>query len=199
MGATGSITRGEGTRRRILEVAAEAFARDGYAGASLNEVIRATGLTKGAFYFHFESKEALALEVFRQKQAVWLGVITERLEGEGPALGRLADATRALAALMEDDPAARCAGRIAEELSADPRLAPEVRRLHDEGVDVCARMLARAVERGEARPDLPVREIADVAVAAFIGLERVTELRGDRGLGRRVDVLVRLILDAVTA
>lgn len=197
MGPAGSTTKGGETRRRILEVAAEAFARDGYAGASLNDLIRATGLTKGAFYFHFESKEALALEVFRERQAAWFAAITEQLEGDGSALERLGAATRALARLMEEDPALRCVGKIGEELSADPRLAPEVGRLQDEWVAMVAGLLRRAVEEGEARPDLPVREVADVAVAAFIGLERVTEIRGDRGLGRRVDVFLRLFLDAV--
>lgn len=193
-----TTTKGEETRARILGLAAEVFAREGYAGASLNELIRTTGLTKGAFYFHFDSKEALALEVFRERQAAWFAAISEQLQGEGSALERLAAATRALADLMEADPALRCVGRIAEELAEDPRLAPEVGRLQDRWVEMVAGLLERAVEEGEARPDLPVREVADVAVAAFIGLERVTEMRGDGGLARRVDVFLRLFLDAVT-
>jgi transcriptional regulator, TetR family len=49
------------TRRLILDRAAEAFAQDGFAGTSLNDVIAGSGLTKGAFYFHFPSKEELAV------------------------------------------------------------------------------------------------------------------------------------------
>ena len=67
--------RGTETRRRILEVAAQAFADRGYAGTSLNDVLKASGVTKGGFYFHFPSKEALALATLRHKQDQWAGVV----------------------------------------------------------------------------------------------------------------------------
>jgi TetR/AcrR family transcriptional regulator, transcriptional repressor for nem operon len=53
--------RGTETRRRILEVAAEAFSDRGYAGTSLSDVLKASGVTKGGFYFHFPSKSLVSL------------------------------------------------------------------------------------------------------------------------------------------
>lgn len=44
------------TRDRILDAAAHVFARKGYQAASLDEVAREAGLTKGAIYWHFRSK-----------------------------------------------------------------------------------------------------------------------------------------------
>ena len=70
-----STDRGSETRRRILEVAAEAFADRGYAGTSVNDVLKASGVTKGGFYFHFPSKEALALATLRHKQEQWAGMV----------------------------------------------------------------------------------------------------------------------------
>ena len=54
--------RGERTREHILEQAAGLFNRKGFAGASMSDVMAATGLQKGGIYRHFESKEALAAE-----------------------------------------------------------------------------------------------------------------------------------------
>ena len=48
--------RGEETRTRILDAALEAFARDGYDDASVAEICRLAGVTKGGFYHHFPSK-----------------------------------------------------------------------------------------------------------------------------------------------
>ncbi len=50
------------TRQRILESAARLFATQGYAAISIEEVMRACGLTRGGFYAHFRSKAALYRE-----------------------------------------------------------------------------------------------------------------------------------------
>ena len=69
--STQTTDRGEATRRRILEVAAKHLLERGYAGTSLNEVIRDTGLTKGGFYFHFPSKAELALAALDMVRTEW--------------------------------------------------------------------------------------------------------------------------------
>jgi TetR/AcrR family transcriptional regulator, transcriptional repressor for nem operon len=58
------MPKGEQTRQGILAEAAQVFSISGYAGTSMDDLTRATGLTKGGIYNHFGSKEALALEAF---------------------------------------------------------------------------------------------------------------------------------------
>jgi TetR/AcrR family transcriptional repressor of nem operon len=58
------LRKGEATRRRILEQAAPVFNQRGYAGASMSELVDATGIEKGGIYNHFGSKEELAVEAF---------------------------------------------------------------------------------------------------------------------------------------
>jgi AcrR family transcriptional regulator len=55
--------RREMTRRHLLDAAAAVFARDGYHGASLDDVAATAGFTKGAVYSNFKSKEDLFLAV----------------------------------------------------------------------------------------------------------------------------------------
>lgn len=52
-------TKGERTRRRILELAIERFGSRGYRGTSVSEIARSAGLTQAAAYAYFENKEAL--------------------------------------------------------------------------------------------------------------------------------------------
>ena len=56
-------TKGERTRRRLVERCAALFNRNGYRASSLGDVVEATGAPKGSLYFHFGSKEALTKEV----------------------------------------------------------------------------------------------------------------------------------------
>jgi TetR/AcrR family transcriptional repressor of nem operon len=58
-------TKGERTRSRIVEEAAAVFNQRGYEGASLQDIMEATGLEKGGLYRHFSSKQELAAECFR--------------------------------------------------------------------------------------------------------------------------------------
>jgi TetR/AcrR family transcriptional regulator, transcriptional repressor for nem operon len=52
----------ENTRRRIIDVASKRFRKDGAAASGLAGIMSEAGLTNGAFYPHFESKEALVRE-----------------------------------------------------------------------------------------------------------------------------------------
>lgn len=52
---------GQATRERLLEAANELVLRHGFAATSLEQILKRTGVTKGAFFHHFPSKDALAL------------------------------------------------------------------------------------------------------------------------------------------
>lgn len=58
------MRKGERTKERIIEQTAPLFNQRGVAGASLADIMAATGLNKGGIYNHFESKEELALQAF---------------------------------------------------------------------------------------------------------------------------------------
>ena len=64
------------TRSRIMAAAQIAFAQRGYDGASVSYICRAAGITKGGFYHHFESKQAL----FRELLSEWLEGLDHRLD-----------------------------------------------------------------------------------------------------------------------
>jgi AcrR family transcriptional regulator len=89
--------KGERTRQRIVEMAAPVFNRQGYVGASLRDIINATGLEKGGIYNHFGSKEQLALEAYDYA----LSQVTEGLarsqDGATDAIDRLQRMIRSFA------------------------------------------------------------------------------------------------------
>jgi len=52
-------SRSEATQARIISVARTAFAKDGYAGVSLSEIVQRAEVTTGAIYHHFKDKKGL--------------------------------------------------------------------------------------------------------------------------------------------
>ena len=56
----------ERTRERLLQAASRAVYRSGFQSASLDGILAATGVTKGALYYHFDSKEALGYAIVEE-------------------------------------------------------------------------------------------------------------------------------------
>ncbi|MEH3033583.1 MAG: TetR/AcrR family transcriptional regulator [Aeromicrobium erythreum] len=69
-----------GTKRALLDNATELFAAHGYAGTSLDEVVAAARVTKGALYHHFPSKLALFESVFERLQTGAARTIEQRID-----------------------------------------------------------------------------------------------------------------------
>ncbi len=89
--------RSEETRARILEAAEECFARNGYDATGLAELCRRAGVSKGAFYHHFPSKQAVFLELLDR----WLGGLDAQMSAMLAAAGDPAGGLLALAHLTE--------------------------------------------------------------------------------------------------
>ena len=68
--------RSEETRGRILAAAAESFARQGYDVTSVDAICRLAGVSKGAFYHHFATKQALFLALLND----WLEGLDEQIQ-----------------------------------------------------------------------------------------------------------------------
>jgi AcrR family transcriptional regulator len=179
--------RGGETRRRILEVAAEAFAERGYAGTSVSDVLKASGVTKGGFYFHFPSKEALALAALRQKQEQWTAAVMAAVLRHPRAVDQLAAMVDALCDQHEQDPACRAISRLSTELGDEhPELRPELGTQLTTWMDLVAALVRRGQDEGDIRPEVEPLVAAEVAVESFIGLETVAEvLTGRADLRRR--------------
>lgn len=92
-----------GTRQRLIDAAVRVFARHGYHKATVDEIVSECGSSKGAFYFHFDGKEALfagLLEEFadRLARAVEEAVRT----AQEPGSARVAAAIRAALGLFAE-------------------------------------------------------------------------------------------------
>ncbi|MFJ8623769.1 TetR family transcriptional regulator [Kitasatospora sp. NPDC093550] len=106
--------RSERTRGRLVEAGAGLFDRRGYAGATLGEIAAAAGVTKGALYFHFASKEELARAVFEQAERSLRSACGERRAAASPLQG-LIDAGYWLVDALGADPVVRAAFRLGRE------------------------------------------------------------------------------------
>ncbi|HET6860431.1 MAG TPA: ScbR family autoregulator-binding transcription factor [Streptomyces sp.] len=176
------------TRQLIVEAAAEVFDERGYEAATIMEVFERAGVTKGALYHHFQSKEELAREVLAK------AVTTEGVRPQDLKLQEVVDILLLMAYRLPREPVLSAALRLAVDL-------PSRRLLGTRWPDwsaLLAGLLAEAQERGEVHQHLNEAEAARILVCAWTGVRVVSEgLPGDYDLPHEVSLLLQMLLPSL--
>lgn len=82
-------TRGEHTRSRIIETSTHLFSVTGFFNTSINDIQKATGLTKGGIYAHFKSKEEIWWVAYEEATGIWRDIVFREVKDTLDPLGRL--------------------------------------------------------------------------------------------------------------
>jgi AcrR family transcriptional regulator len=109
--------RSETTRQKLLDAAIDLFSEVGYAAAGLGEIIERAGMTKGALYHHFDSKEALATAIIEQGTNLTSDAFRHVCESSSPALENLIHGVFIVADLLVSDKTARTAEQLTRGLA----------------------------------------------------------------------------------
>ncbi|HYK66994.1 MAG TPA: TetR/AcrR family transcriptional regulator [Streptosporangiaceae bacterium] len=165
-----STGRGRASRERIVEHAAELFARHGITATSLDDVLAAAGAGKGQFYHYFRSRDELV------EAAVGLRC-SQVLAELGEALGSvasMAELTLALAGFVHRFEQMGLPGCPIGTLATEVVGHNEGARLHaaaafDAWEQLFADALARIREQGELRPDASPGQLATALLATIEG------------------------------
>jgi TetR/AcrR family transcriptional repressor of nem operon len=172
----------QATRERILAAAENLFRKEGFAGASVERVMRAAGLTVGGFYAHFTSKDTLLAEAvrafFQRNHPRWL----EGLEGlrGGEWLSHFV--RRYLNRHIRDNMETGCV--MPSVLSDLTRGTPEAQQALAEGLEG---LVAEMAARVPGEDGVTARQRALATVAFLIG--SMTVARATRGLPLSDEIL----------
>lgn len=88
LGAPARLER-TGVPGRLLEAATRLFAQNGFESTSVQEVVEAAGVTKGAMYHYFGSKDDLLYEIYHRLLTVQMERLEKLLSGEGSYASRV--------------------------------------------------------------------------------------------------------------
>ncbi len=118
--------RAQATRRRILDSAVELFAESGYGETGLADILGRAAVSKGAFYYHFDSKEAVAVAIIEEYRRRNAQQMRARIDPASPMLDRMIVASFASAAFIETDKAARIGHQLLQALGQVSKIAIEI-------------------------------------------------------------------------
>ena len=197
--------RAEARPDEVLDAALELFVEKGFAKTRVDDVARRAGLSKGAVYLYFPSKEALLEGLVRRAVVPIANNALSFIEGyEGDPRLIVTMVLKMLAGRLSDPKVLAIPRVIFREVPAFPELAAMYRReVLDRIIPVVERLIRRGIEQGYLRsvdPELTIRSIIGpmmlhVVMAEIFGLHPRDGLAFDR----LVDNHLAILFDGLSA
>lgn len=179
------------TRRNALRGAALVIDRRGYEAATIAEIVHESNITKGALYFHFASKEAIA-EAIIAEQGEWL---SQRFVDEAAPVQTIIDLSYAFVDALRTDPLMRASIRMTIDRAG---AHDSIVRGYETWISTVQALLARARSEGTLNGGLRPADCAYTIASAMTGLQLTSDaLTGRADLPERVEQLWRLLVPAL--
>ncbi|WP_426625195.1 ScbR family autoregulator-binding transcription factor [Leifsonia sp. McL0607] len=172
------------TRDAILRGAAEVFGARGYGLASIADIAAAAGLTKGALYFHFTSKDELAFAVIAEQHRRTMAASAAILAEGRPALETLILLSRNLGRQLLEDPVVQAGILLTTEVASAGHPIAEP---YEDWFAAIEELIRQAIVEGDVAASVDPTVFAHFASPAFTGVQLVSAT-----LTARADLLQRV-------
>jgi AcrR family transcriptional regulator len=160
--------RSEATRRKIITSAVELFNEIGYPATGLGDIIERAELTKGALYYHFDSKESLATAIIEEGSANLVHAFRSITESSAPTLESIIHGVFVVADLLSTDKVARSGTQL---LRAFGEFNDVAARTYEGWLTEMTARVRQAINEGDLRADLDPAALGETIVATMLGAE----------------------------
>jgi AcrR family transcriptional regulator len=185
-------------RQQILMTATAVFAEKGFAKTSMNDIVRASGLSKGGVYWHFKSKSELITAIFNMFFAGQEVIMNTVLDGPGSATERLLQLSRLVGADLEAAFSQFPAPMEFYALAArEDDLRTQLRAYYQTYLDKFGQLVQEGIDRGEWKA-VSVPETAVTLISLMEGVILLWNIYPeDVDMGRQMETAVQLMLDGL--
>ncbi|MEU1625774.1 TetR family transcriptional regulator [Streptomyces sp. NPDC020096] len=157
------------TRQALINAAAKLIDDRGMKGTGLLDVSRAAGVSKGALYFHFTSKDELITAVADEARCSVRALAAEHLDSQSSTLAGAARFTDAMSRRMREDHVLRAGLRLESEGAVSKVTGGE--SLRETWLSTLRGRLAKDAAEGALRQGTDARDTANLLAAVTVGLE----------------------------
>lgn len=176
------MSKGKETKEEILKQAAELFNRQGYAGSSISDVMRVTGLQKGGIYNHFKSKDELAIKAFDYAFACVSQRYRTALRRKRHAVERLQAIIGVFHSYLDNPPIPGGCPLLNTAVESDdthPVLRASTQQAMNSWRDMICRIIQKGIERGEIHSMVDADEVATILISTLEGAVMMSKLYED--------------------
>ena len=173
--------KGEKTREEIIQAGMRLFSLHGYFATSMNDILEAVSISKGAFYHHFKSKEELALAVLEKMWADYRVQLFLPVQGS-EASERLGMALRRIVQLNESGLWVNCLllARLAQETAQqESGLSEKLAEVMKELIGFWREIIEAAQKARTVSDKLNAGHLAELMVSVLMGAIICRQLKGE--------------------
>ncbi|WP_145012195.1 TetR/AcrR family transcriptional regulator [Mycobacterium marseillense] len=165
--------RADATRREILRAASHQFARRPYHEVGLDDILAEAAASKGAMYFHFKSKHALAVAIIDKQIAVGASAVRNLLTRGLSGLETLIDFSYLLAVHDIKTDSVRAGLNLIEAVGRSDGLQE---RLLNEWIKGTTGLVEQAIAEGDLDDRCSPEEVGRLMVSMHMGLRKTSNL-----------------------
>jgi TetR/AcrR family transcriptional repressor of nem operon len=165
--------RADATRKQILRAAAHQFARTPYSAVSLDDVLADAEVTKGAMYFHFKSKYALALAIIEKQSRLGIAAVDDLLSRKLSALETLVDVSHLIGTQDIGNELTRAGLNLLESTGREEAVRANVL---EQWIKALATVVQRAIIEGDALEQCQPTVVGRLLVSLYLGLRQTGNL-----------------------
>jgi AcrR family transcriptional regulator len=188
--------RSETTRQKIFDAAVDVLSEVGYAATGLGEVIERAGMTKGALYHHFDSKEALATAIIEHGANLTSDAFRHVCESPSPALENMIHGVFIVSDLLVSDKTARTAEQLTRVLAEFNSTASQV---WSGRLDAMTTQASLACAEGDLREGLDPYVVSESILNAMLGAQLLSKTANGNEHIKRLTRSLELLLPAIVA
>lgn len=191
------------TRTKIIQQAAGLFNQQGYAGSSMSDIMRVTGLQKGGIYNHFNSKEELALAAFDFAVQLSSQQFLKAVRGKHHAIEKLQAMLQVYRQFVDNPPipgGCPLLNTAVESDDAHPALRDRAQQAMTSWQTLIIRIIDKGIAKGEIRATADSEMVATILIATVEGALMMSKLYGnDVHLERAIGYLHHYLTETLSA
>ena len=187
---------GDSTRELILRAACRRFAANAYSSVSLDDILAEAEVTKGAMYFHFRNKYALAQAIMDERTEMARSSIAELLNRKLSGLETIIDIIYLVAAQDYTTDVGRAGLNLMDSVGRIEGV--QARRL-SEWVKAMAKVVQRAAEQGDIVEGLDPEDVARLVISLYTGTRLTSEFDDLEQFLRNMEKNWMLVLPVVAS
>jgi AcrR family transcriptional regulator len=186
--------RADTTRRQILRAASHQFARRAYHDVGLDDILADAELTKGAMYFHFRSKHALAVALIERQTAAGSVAVEDLLTRGLSGLETLIDFSYLIAVGDIKTDGVRAGLNLLESVGRSEGLQ---KRLLDNWAKALGGVVEQAIVEGDIDPGCDPQDVGRLMVSLHMGLRQTSNLEQPERFLRDLEKCWILLLNGI--